>query len=130
MAFGTATVLTNAGKAITTNRLIGAGTEPKFLGVGTGATTAARTAVAADTALSTAVESRVGTNNGTRTTTTAANDTYQVVQTITATGARAIDEAGLFDASTAGNMFLSATFPVVNLLTGDSIQITAQVQYT
>jgi hypothetical protein len=129
MAFGTATVLTSAGRAITTNRLKGAGTEPSYVGIGTGATTAARTAVAADTALSTAAESRV-LGVSTQQTTTTTSDTYQVVGTITATASRAVDEAGLFDASTAGNMFLSATFPVVNLASGDSIQATLKVQYS
>lgn len=129
MAFGTATVLTNAGKAITTNRIKGVGTEPSYVGVGVGATTAARTAVITDTALSTAVESRVA-GTSTQQTTTTTNDTYQVVGTVTATAARAVDEAGLFDASTAGNMFLSATFPVVNLATGDSIQTTLKVQFS
>jgi hypothetical protein len=129
MAFGTATVLTNAGKAITTNRIKGAGTEPLYVGVGTGATGAARTAVVGDTALSTAVESRVA-GTSTQQTTTVTNDTYQVVGTVTATASRAVDEAGLFDASTAGNMYLSATFPVVNLSSGDSIQATLKVQYS
>lgn len=129
MAFGTGTVLTNAGKAITTNRLKGAGTEPYYVGVGVGATGAARTAAAADTALSSAVESRV-VGTSTQQTTSVTNDTYQVVGTITATSARAVDESGLFDAATSGNMFLSATFPVVNLATGDSIQMTQKVQFT
>src|SRR4051812_33258338 len=100
---------------------------PKFVGIGVGATGAARTAVIGDTALSTAVESRT---SGTESivTTTATGDTYQVVGTVTATATRAVDEAGLFDASTVGNMFLSATFPVVNLASGDSLQLTAQAK--
>lgn len=126
MAFGTATVATNAGRAIITNRIIGSGTEPKYIAVGTGATGADRTAVAADTALSTEVETRTeGTSS--RVTTTTTNDTYRVVGTVTATASRAIDEAGTFDASSSGNMMVSATFPVVNLLTGDSIQFTTDV---
>lgn len=130
MAFGTATVLTNAGKAIITNLLIGSGTVPKYLAVGTGATGAARTAVVADTALSGQTGSRVGTNNPSVTTTTTTNDTWNISQTFTAGSTLAIDEAGFFDASTSGNMFISATFPVVNLLDGDSIQLTATVQFT
>ena len=128
MAFGTATVLTNAGRAITTNRIKGLGTEPSYVGVGTGATAAARTAVVADTTLSNAAGARVS-GTSTQQTTTVANDTYQVVGTVTAVGAIAVDEAGLFDAATAGNMFLSTTFPVVNLAIGDSIQTTLKVQY-
>lgn len=129
MPFGTGTVLTNAGKAITTNRIKGAGSEPIFVGVGTGATGAARTAAAADTALSTPVETR-GTGNSTRVTTTVTNDTYQVAGVVGITANRAIDEAGLFDAVTGGSMFLSATFPVINLISGDSIQVTFKVQYS
>lgn len=129
MPFGTATVLTNAGKAITTNRIKGTGTEPNFVAVGSGATGAARTAAAADTSLTTQYSTRVvGTSSIVTTTTT--NDTYQVVGTIAATGTVAVDEAGLFDAASAGNMYLSATFPVINLASGDSIQATLKVQYS
>ena len=129
MAFGTATVLTTAGKGITTNRIKGSGTEPAYVGIGVGATGAARTAAVADTALSTAVETRtLGTS--TQQTTSVTNDTYQVVGTVTATATRAVDEAGLFDAVSSGNMYLSATFPVVNLASGDSIQATLKVRYS
>ena len=132
MAFGTATVLTNLGKAVTTTRVKNGSlgtTEPNYVGVGVGATAAARTAAIGDTALSSAVESRVA-GASTQQTTTTTNDTYQVVGTVTVTAARNVDEAGLFDASTGGNMYLSATFPVVALATGDSIQTTLKVQYS
>jgi len=129
MAFGTATVLTDLGKALTASRMLGGGTEPKYLGVGVGATGAGRTALATDTALSTAVESRVaGTSSAV--TTSVTGDTYQVIGTITATASRSVDEAGLFNDATAGNMYLSATFPVVSLVVGDSIQCTLKVQYS
>lgn len=131
MPFGTNSCLTSAGKAIITNLVSGiGGTVPKWLAVGVGATGAARTAAVGDTALSSQTGSRVGTNSPTRTTTSVTNDTVSVVQTFAATSSLAIDEAGLFDASTSGNMFISATFPVVNLLDGDSIQVTATVQFT
>jgi hypothetical protein len=42
-------------------------------------------------------------------TTTVTGDTYQVVGTITAGSARVIDEVGLFDALTTGNMFVEGT---------------------
>lgn len=132
MPFGTATVVTNVGKGIAAKRMVGATptqAEPNFVGIGVGATGAARTAAVTDTALTTPVESRVAGTSSTVTTTNT-NDTYQTVSTITATAARSVDEAGLFDASTAGNMFVSATFAVVNLASGDSIQLTAKVQFT
>src|SRR5215216_307152 len=98
-----ATVFTDAGKAITTNRIIGSGTEPKYIGWGTGAGTAA----AADTTLFTEViDTARATGTGTRVTTTVTNDTYQSVGTITATTTRAITNAGLFDAVSSGNLFM------------------------
>lgn len=132
MAFGTATVITNVGKGIAAKRMFGATpaqAEPKYIAMGTGATGAARTAVVGDTALSTEVETRTA-GTGSTVTTTQTNDTFQETGTVTATATRAVDEAGLFDASTVGNMFLSATFAVVNLANGDSIAFTMKTQFT
>src|SRR4030095_14484413 len=128
MAFGTATAITNTGVAIQAKRMVGATptqAEPKFIGMGVGATGAARTALVGDTALTSEVESR-STGVASTVTTTVTNDTYQCVGTVSATAARAVDEAGLFDSGTtgAGNMMISATFAVQNLANGDSIQFT------
>src|SRR3954469_14350050 len=120
MPFAAATVITNGGFAIAAKRMFGATPtqlEPKYVGMGTGATTAARTAVAADTALSTEVETRTA-GTGSTVTTTQTNDTYQNVATITATATRAVDEMGQFDAITTGNMYMSATHAVINLTSG------------
>lgn len=104
-------------------------TAPKWIGIGTGATAAARTAVAADTALSTEVETRaVGTES--TVTTGSTGDTYQTVGTVSITATRAIDEAGTFDALTVGNLSVSATVAVINLLNGDSLQLTCKTQVT
>lgn len=132
MAFGTATVKTNAAFGALANRVIGAGVEPKWHGIGTGATGAARTAVAADTALTTEVETRA-TASGTRVTTTQTSDTNQWVLTTTCTADRSVDEAGLFDQlAVGGNMWISATFSVVSLkLAGpDALQLTWKWQHT
>jgi type III secretion system FlhB-like substrate exporter len=120
-----APLLTNAGKDILTNRIIAAGTEPKFVAMGTGATAEAIT----QTALVTEVETRA-TGTSSRVTTTTTNDTYQVVGTITATTTRAIQESGLFDASTVGNMLTRGVFTTVNLSSGDSIQFTWKLQFS
>lgn len=127
MAFGTANVITTVGKGVINNRIKGAGTEPNYLAAGVGATSSGRTASVTDTALSSEVQSRVA-GTSSIVTTSVSNDTYQVVGTITATASRAIDEAGLFDASTAGNLVASSTFPAVNLITGDSIEFVAKIQ--
>ena len=136
MAFGVATVLTNIGKALFADRARTSpgtySTSPKWIGVGTGATGAARTAVAADTALTT--EQTTGSTRAVGTestvTTTQTGDTYQTIGTVSVTGTWAIDEAGLFDAITAGHMAVSATLNVISLLSGDSLQITGKVQIT
>ena len=121
-----ATILANTGKALMTSRMKGLGTEPTFVAWGTGAGTAA----AADTTLFTeSAEARVsGTSSQATTTTT--NDTYQVVGTITASAGRTITNAGLFDASTAGNLFVKGDFTGAALNTGESIQFTIGVQLT
>ena len=68
-------------------------------------------------------------------TTSVTNDTLQVQGVITAAGTRAITELGLFDAAgsgsppTGGNMHWYASFSVVNLSSGDSIQFTAQTKF-
>lgn len=133
MAFATATVVTNKGKAMFADRVQTTAatytTAPKFVRMGTGATAAARSAVAGDTALSVSAQTSA-TGVESITTTTQTGDTYRVTGTVGATGAQAVDEAGLFDAATVGNMFTSATFPVINLANGDSIAFTWNVQVT
>jgi len=134
MAFAVATVLTNKGKALFADRARLApatySTCPKWIAIGVGATGAARTAVAADTALSTEVETRaVGTES--TVTTTQTGDTYQSLGTVSITNTRAVDESGLFDQlALGGNMVTSATLSIINLLNGDSLQLTWKVQIT
>lgn len=68
-------------------------------------------------------------------TTNTANDTLRVVGTITALGARAITEVGMFDAAGAGsppaggNMGFYADFSTINLGTGDSITFTCDTVF-
>ena len=130
MAFGENVTITNGGLGVAGRLFAGEVQDaPKWIGIGVGATGADRTAAAADTALSTAVESRVGTNSPTAEDTVQTDDTGRVTQSITATAPRAVDEAGLFDASTAGNLVVSSTFNVVNLGVGDSLQLTLDTQF-
>jgi hypothetical protein len=121
-----ATLLVNTGKAIVTNYLNGgAATQPKYVAWGTGAGTTGAT----DTTLFTETGTRVsGTTSQVTTSTT--NDTLQVVGTQTAGGTLAITNAGLFDASTSGNLFAKGDFSTINLNTGDSIQFTFKVQFS
>ena len=129
-----ATVFNDAGKAIVTNRMIGSGTEPKNAGWGTSAGTAA----AGDTTLFGEKDTDLSTTTGTRAagtssrvTTTVTNDTYQVVQTITATGAGTVTNAGLFDGTTIGsnNLLMKGDFTGIGLASGDSIQFTFKLKF-
>lgn len=124
-----ATVITNAGQAIVTNRISGAGTEPHFVMWGTGAGTAGVT----DTTLFTETtdEART-TGTSSRVTTTVTNDTYQVVGTITvATSGKTITNMGLFDVVTAssGNLYFKSDFTGLALSVADSITFTTKVKY-
>lgn len=121
-----ATVFSDAGKAIVTNRLKGSGTEPNFIAWGTGAGTAA----AADTTLFTEASEARTTGTSTRVTTTVANDSYQVVGTMTVAGSgKTITNAGLFDAATTGNLFMKGDFTGIALLVGESISFTLKVSF-
>lgn len=125
-----AALTTNVGKAMFADRLRATPatytTSPHWIGIGTGSTAEAVT----QTALVTEVETRaVGTES--TVTTSVAGDTYQSVGTITATAGRTVAEMGMFDALTTGNMAMrSLVSPTVGLTTGDSIQITARIQFT
>jgi hypothetical protein len=120
-----ATLLVNTGKAVVTNRIIGSGTQPNYVAWGTGAGTTALT----DTTLFTEVgTTSLGTSSQQTTTTT--NDTYQVIGTVTAGSSLTITNAGLFDASTSGNLFVKGDFTGVALTSGDSIQFTFKTQFS
>lgn len=131
----TATVITNGGQAIPSNRMIGAGTEPKYIGWGTGAGTAAIT----DTTLFTEKDVDLATGSGTRTTgtgsqvtTTNTNDTTQWTGTRTATGAGTVTNAGLWDNATiaSGTLYLKGDFTGIGLSSGDSIAFTIKVKFS
>lgn len=122
-----ATVLTNAGRAIITNRLGGSGTQPNYTAWGTGAGTAA----VGDTTLFTesADEARTA-GTVSRITTSVTNDTWKVVGLMTcAVGSKTITNAGLFDASSAGNLFIKGDFSGIALAVGDSIEFTVTIQF-
>jgi hypothetical protein len=125
-----ATVFSNSGKAIVTNRLKNGATgatEPNYIAWGTGAGVAA----IADTTLFTeASEARVaGTSSQQQT--TVLNDTYQVVGTMTVAGAgKTITNAGLFDQlAVGGNMLMKGDFTGIALNVGESIQFTMKLSF-
>ena len=98
------------------------------IGIGTGGTTA--------------LNSEITTNGGGRqhtggsptvtqsqVTTSTSNDTAQWVTTFTFTGSFAITEEGIFNSGTAssGTMLAYQSFAAINVVSGDTVQITHQV---
>lgn len=128
-----ATVVTNSGKGIVTNRIKGAGTEPLNVGWGTSAGTAAATDTTlfgeklVDLSTSAGTDHTVGTS--TQQTTTTTSDTYRVVATRTATGAGTVTNAGLFDAASGGTLFMKGDFTGIGLASADSILFTINVVF-
>lgn len=120
-----ATILSNAGRALITALLLASNI--KYIGWGTGAGTAAAT----DTTLFTAAAETRATGTQSQQTTSVTNDTYRVVGTMTcASVGKTITNAGVFDASTDGNMLIKGDFTGVPLQVGDSIQFTFNLQFT
>jgi hypothetical protein len=120
-----ATLLVTSGHGIVTNRLGGGGTTPNYVAWGTGSGTTS----ASDTTLFTEVTPRVsGTTS--QVTTSVTNDTFQIVGTQTAATSETITNAGVFDASTSGNLFVKGDFTGIALNSGDSIQFTFKVQFS
>jgi hypothetical protein len=111
-----ATVVSTAGKGVIAGRIKGNGTEPVYVGSGTGAGTAA----AGDTTLFTEVsEARVSGTSSIVTSTT-----YRVVGTQTYTGSKTVTNAGNFDASTNGNLLVHGDFAGIAVAANDSIEFT------
>lgn len=129
-----ATVVTTLGLAIVPNRIRGSGTEPVYIGWGTGAGTAA----VGDTTLFTEKASDISATAGTRITgastsfsTTVTGDTWRLQGTYTAAGSGTITNAGCFDAATigAGTMFLKGDFTGIGLATNDAIAFDVRVVF-
>lgn len=124
-------LVTTVGKGIISGQLNGVTTAPvTAIAIGIGTTGAA----AGDTALqseSTTNGAQRGAATCTRQTTTTTNDTAQLVKTFTFTGSFAITEEGLFDNNTSGgNMLARQVFSAVNVISGDTLQITHKIVFS
>lgn len=123
-----AVVVTNAGEEFAVDKIKETvQTEPSYVGWGTGAGTAAK----ADTDLFTPVNSdpgnalrQLGTSSKTGTGATAK---YQVIATLTSTGAQTITNAGMWTAVSGGTLFVHGDHTGVVLATGDKIEYTFTV---
>jgi hypothetical protein len=118
-------IITNAGKAEVANLIGGVSTPVAFtylaLGVGTTAAAATQTALVTEI-IDTGLARHAATV--TRVTTTATNDTTQLVYQWTATGIKAVTEVGAFNASSSGTMLGRQVFSAINTVANDTIQVT------
>lgn len=124
-----ASLVTNAGLAEIVTTMVSANAARHLQwGEGSGQTA---TDNAIDTAGDTTEARTAGTMSAQTETTT--GDTIQVVGTITAAGARAITEVGVFDAAgsgsppTGGDMIAYGDFSAINLASADSITFTVKI---
>lgn len=123
-----ASLVVNTGLANATAAWHAYASRARYIGWGTGS---GQGATATDLATA-ANESRTeGTTSQETTNTT--DDTYRIEGTITAGGARAITEVGVFDGAGTGNppsganLAVYGDFTVINLASGDSIAFTIDV---
>jgi hypothetical protein len=118
-------LVTDAGKAGVASRINGSGGEAAFtyIAVGTGTTAAAAGDTTLQTELATSGLSRANAT-ASRTTTDVTNDTAQLVYTFTVTGTQAVTESGVLNAAAAGVLLARQVFSAINVVNGDSLQIT------
>lgn len=122
-------LVVTVGKAFITSRMTGtASGVMSHMEVGTSSTAAD----AAQTALVSAVSgsrTALTTSGGTQTTVTTTNDAVQYVCTFPAgTGTGALQEAGVFNASSGGTMLCRTTFATVNKGSSDAMTVTWTVR--
>ena len=124
-------LITNSAKAKIADLLVGdvgsaAPTQWDDIAIGTGTgQTATSTTLA--TEISTNGGARAG-STGTRVTTSVTNDTAQFVLTYSFTGSFAVTESGVFDDISTGTMLCYQSFSAINVVSGDSLQVTWKVQ--
>jgi len=117
-------LIVSAGKAAIAGLANGLHADPfAYIALGTGTT--------APDAADTTLETEITTNGGERAlatlsqvTTDVTNDTAQLVKTFAITGNLDVTEAGVFDAVAVGTMLCRHTFAVINLVNGDSLEVT------
>ena len=118
-------IVTNVGHAGVASRINGAGGEAAFtwIALGTGTVAAAAGDTALEAEISTGGLARVN-STVSRVTTGTTNDTAQNQHTFAATASFAVTESGVFNAASAGVLLARQTFSAVNVVNGDSLQVT------
>ena len=120
-----ATVLTDVGRAQMISKC-NTGLATPYVGWGTGAGTAA----VGNTTLFTEVTAERAASTQSITTNNVANDRLRNICTLTSVSGATITNAGLFDASSSGNLWVKGDFTGVLLAAGDKIQFTIDITQT
>lgn len=118
-------IVTSAGHAGVASRINGAGAEAAFTFIAIGIGTVA--AGAGDTALGSEITTGGGARaaaTASRVTTDVTNDTAQNVITFTFTLSFAVTESGVLNAAAAGVLLARQVFAAINVVSGDSLQVT------
>jgi len=121
-------LVTTVGKALVAGRINASGTpDPAtYIAVGTGTDAAA----AGDTALQTEIADS-GLSRAAATvslvTTSTANDTAQMLKSFSVTGTKAVTESGVLNASSTGTLLCRQVFSAINVVNGDTLQMTWKV---
>lgn len=123
--------ITNVGHAAANGRMSNQGSYSPFvniaLGVGTQGSPTTATALASESTTNGGGRSAA---TASQVTTSVTNDTTQLVHTWTFSGSLALTEEGIFDSASAssGSMLAYQSFSVINVVNGDSLQITHKYQ--
>lgn len=118
-------LVVSAGKAGIASRINGSGAEAiaNYLAIGIGILAPAAGDVALGSEITTGGGARAAATVS-RITTTVTNDTAQAQYTWTFSLSFAITEVGLLNAASAGTLFTRDTFSAVNVVSGDTLQVT------
>lgn len=122
-------LITNAGFAGVASRINGADSEAAFtyiaVGTGTTAANAADTTLETETAASGLTRAAA---TASRVTTTQTNDTAQNLKSFSVTGTVAVTESGVLNASSNGVLLCRQVFSAINVVNGDTLQITWKIK--
>lgn len=120
-------LVVDAGKAAVAGLINGVITNFfEHIAIGTGTVAAA----AGDTTLGTEITTGGGARAAgttSRVTTDVSNDTAQIVVTFAFTASFAVTESGVLDSISAGTLLCRQTFSAVNVVNGDSLQVTWKI---
>jgi hypothetical protein len=98
-----------------------------YIALGTGTTAAAAGNTSLESEITTGGGQRAA-GSGTRITTSITNDTAQLVSSFSFTDSFAVTEAGMFNSDTGGDLLCRQVFSPVNVISGDTLQITWKIQ--